>query len=110
MFLDPKSFATIAASEGGALHAYLRTLGLLLISHAEAMEEDEEVTDLTLGERIIRGMAKRSYGFLTLAAGENARPTSVRMTAFGAGLQRLAVPVSVLSHASGNHNTLSHES
>ena len=23
---------------GGALHAYLRTLGLLLISHAEAME------------------------------------------------------------------------
>ncbi len=76
MFLDPKSFATIATSEGGwlsfdlwlgkvrhtrvnmvrnsrrcpnfyflvpgatagALHAYLRTLGLLLISHAEAME------------------------------------------------------------------------
>lgn len=110
MFLDPKSFATIAASEGGALHAYLRTLGLLLISHAEAMEEDEEVTDLTLGERIIRGMAKRSYGFLTLASAENARPTSVRMTAFGAGLQRLAVPVSVLSHVSGNHNTLSHES
>lgn len=43
----------------------------------------------------------RSYG---------SKMTRARMTAFGAGLQRLAVPVSVLSHVSGNHNTLSHES
>lgn len=88
MTLDPKSFATIAASEGGALHAYLRTLGLLLISHAEAMEEDEEVTDLTLGEQLIRAMAKRSYGFLSFGSGGRA-DKSIRMTHLGemAGFQ-----------------------
>eukprot|EP00439_Symbiodinium_sp_Y106_P080098 s234_g18.t2 len=62
--LKPQSFATVAASEGGSFFAYLRSLGLLLIGYAE--ENNMRITDLTLGEILIRAFAKRAVGFANL--------------------------------------------
>lgn len=65
--LKPQSFATVAASEGGSFFAYLRSLGLLLIGYAEVAEENNmRITDLTLGEILIRAFAKRAVGFANL--------------------------------------------
>ncbi|CAJ1363213.1 unnamed protein product [Effrenium voratum] len=89
--IDPKSFATIAASEGGPIFAYLRTLGLLLIGQAEVTEEQSEdgVTDLTLGDELVRNLASRASGFAQFTE-PSQRGKSIRLSHLGslAGLRR----------------------
>ncbi|CAE7030653.1 CngA [Symbiodinium natans] len=83
LILNPQSFATVAASEGGSFFGYLRTLGLLLIGYAEVVEENSQrITDLTLGDILIRAFAKRAIGFADLS-NEDA-PKSLRISSLSA--------------------------
>jgi hypothetical protein len=65
--IDGHKFASLALSRGGPLHAYLKTVGVLLAGEIEALDESGgEVSDLSVNQELWADLAERAQRFLQM--------------------------------------------